>query len=302
MLWLSELNVEYVTVVSPFLGQWIKSNYPDFKITVSSFANVNSIPKAKFWEDIGADEITLSPVELNRNFKLLKAIRKNVRCKLQLIANNNCLMYCPLYTYHVNLLAHASQSGDELKGFIIDYCRLTCNHKRLTGLANFIKGDWIRPEDLPFYGKLGIDKIKLVDRAMTTEALVRIMAAYITHHYEGNLLHLFPLRENIIVFNKLNLFHFWKYFFHPRRVNIFKLYRMKQLVKETDIYIDNKALNGFLEEISRKDCQHISCNECGYCNEIAKKVVKADNALLEKSIVGYSQCLQQLNSGDIFKF
>lgn len=301
MRWLSELKVEYVTVVSPFLGQWIKDNYPEFKIAVSAFANVNSLAKAKFWEDMGADEITLSPVELNRDFQLLKAIRKNVRCKLQLVANNNCLLYCPLYTYHVNLLAHSSQSGDASGGFIIDYCRLTCNHKRLTGLVNFIKGDWIRPEDISFYGRLGIDKIKLVDRAMTTEALARVMAAYISRTYEGNLLHLFPRREDLIVFRKFNLFHCWKYFFHPLRVNIFKLYRMKQLVKEADIHIDNKALDGFLEEVSRKDCRYIPCDACGYCDEIARKVVRADNASLEKTIAGYAQCVRQFNSGDIFR-
>lgn len=299
--WLLDLNVTSVTVTSPYLAQWLKTNYPAVRVVVSSFANVNSITRAKFWEDIGADEITLSPIELNRNFELLKAIRKNVRCKLQLIANNNCLLHCPLYAYHGNLQAHSSQSGHELKGFFIDYCRLTCNYKRMNELSNFIKGDWIRPEDILFYAKLGVDKIKLVDRPMTTNALVRIMNAYIARSYEGNLLDLFSGNSDVIVFKNFRLLHFFKYFFHPRQVNVFKLYRIRKLMRKTDVYIDNKALDGFLEGLTDKDCLHTSCRECGYCNKIAEKVVKVEQTLLKEITKSYSECLYQVNSGDIFK-
>jgi hypothetical protein len=50
--------------------------------------------------------------------------------------------------------------------------------------------------------------------------------------------------------------------------------------------IDNRELDGFAEHFKTHDCYHSSCDECGYCNRWAEKVVRVDKekheAILKK--------------------
>ena len=119
--WLVDVKVDSVTIALPYLMQLIKRQYPQFKVYVSNFAGVNTIRKAKYWENIGADGITLDFTKTQRNFPLLEAIRKNVKCRLQVFANVHYTYECPLITFHPNYSSHASQSTHSSRGFIIDY-------------------------------------------------------------------------------------------------------------------------------------------------------------------------------------
>lgn len=57
--WLAKIKVDGVVVALPHVAEIVKKFYPHFSIGVSCFANVNSIEKAKYWEDLGVDGITL---------------------------------------------------------------------------------------------------------------------------------------------------------------------------------------------------------------------------------------------------
>jgi hypothetical protein len=42
-----------------------------------------------------------------------------------------------------------------------------------------------------------------------------------------------------------------------------------------DTVIDNRAFPpGFLRHIAATDCEHRSCEECGYCGGVAEKVIR----------------------------
>ena len=70
------MGVDTFTVTIPYLAQYIEKKFPSVNITVSIIANVNNLNKVKYWENIGADAITLS-LDLNRNFRELRNIREN---------------------------------------------------------------------------------------------------------------------------------------------------------------------------------------------------------------------------------
>lgn len=300
--WLSAIKVDGVVVASPYLFQYIKKRYAHFKISVSCFANVNSVEKAKFWENLGASEITLPQVELNRSFYLLERIRKNIKCELQLIVNDNCLQDCPLFYYHNNMVSHASDSSTKLGGYIFDYYRLMCRYRMLSDPASFIRTAWIRPEDLKFYENIGITRFKLVDRSMDTDALGLIIEAYSKRRYNGNLYDLFTNPSKSQWLKKANLFHKWKHFFHPFTVNIFKLIRKRHLVSDIQVYIDNRKLDGFINYFLDSDCRSKSCNDCHYCQKIAERAVKIDPGYKEKMIGRYEEILNDIISGEIFKY
>lgn len=302
MNWLMDLGVDSVTVAIPYLLELIKKQYPQLKVYVSTQAGVDTIERAKYWEDLRADEITLSFLDINRNFHLLREIRKNIKCKLKLIANLDCLYNCPFYQYHSVLNSHASQSNHPTRGFMIDYCYLSCSRRRLMNPVEFIRSPWIRPEDIHHYEDLGIDKIKLVNRGMTTEKICLVVNAYTNRYYEGNLLDLFSDPSKNIMQIESSLFHKFKYFFRPFSVNLLRFYKGKELFLSREVYIDNRALNDFLEHFLKEDCYLKSCEDCGYCKRVAERVVKISPEYRQCIFKKHSEFLDMLISGRMFNY
>lgn len=299
--WLERIGVDAVTVTIPYLLEIIKKHFPRFKAGIGSGAQVDSAARAGYWEGLGADLITLSEISVNRNFRLLRSIRAAVRCKLQMIANNGCLQGCPFAFYHAVCNAHASQSGRE-SALFIDYCRLRCRQQVYSSPADFLKLNWIRPEDSGFYGRLGVDSIKLVDRIMPTEHLRRVLRAYGSRSYEGNLLDILTGILGKSRYTPGELFSRMRFFFHPFQVNVFTLFRSFHKLKNCEIYIDNKALDGFIENISRINCGDTDCGECGYCGKIAEKVVRFDAGRFSRSRDSFRETLEKLTGGGFFRY
>lgn len=299
--WLREIGVDKVTITIPYLLQLIKNKYPELGVCVSVFAGVDSVEKALFWQNIGADEITLLQTTVNRNFSLLRQIRKHTACRLKLIGNTSCLYNCPLISYHALNNAHASQSKYSHKaGLNIDYCSIFCKYLRLSDPAKFISSNWIRPEDLHFYEEIGMDGIKLVDRRCSTQHLIKIATSYSKRYFEGNLLELLPLfygrppqsaQKNFLM--KL------KYFFHPLESNMLAIAKLGVLMQDLQIYIDNRKLDGFLKKFIEQDCAYQGCAECGYCGRIAKEVITYDKNYIENLKLNYKEFLDNLAKGKI---
>ncbi|MFA6357362.1 MAG: U32 family peptidase [Candidatus Omnitrophota bacterium] len=299
--WLNELGVQRCTVAIPYLLELIKKQYPKFKVYVSTSARVDSLERAKHWEDLGADGIIFDSVSVNRNFRLIRQLRDGLKCELTLIANVNCLYECPFKNYHCLAISHASQSISCGKGFFLDYSSLMCGYFRVKNPVNFIRADWIRPEDISLYENVGIDRIKLVDRSMPTEFITAITTAYVNRRYEGNLLDLFANCRKKIMYNKFTLFRKLKYFFHPLRINLYQVSKIRDLTFDF-FYIDNRSLDGFLDYFVKNDCTLKSCQDCKHCQALADKVIQFDHDLQQKLIDKYEQYLDKVVSGDIFKY
>lgn len=300
--WLMDIGVEAVTISIPYFLELIKRRYPKLRVCVSTQAGVDSIERAKYWEGLGADRITLAEISVNRNFQLLRQIRRAVKCELQLIANLDCLYHCPFWIYHSVLNSHGSQREHPLHGFLIDYCSISCNYVKLKDPMEFIRAGWIRPEDVHYYEDLGIDSIKLVNRGMTSQAILLVVDAYTKGYYEGNLLDLFSGPSKNIVFQKQNIFHKFKYFFRPFSINIFTLLKASKLLGEIRVYIDNRSLDGFIEYFLNENCSLKSCDDCKYCRQIAEKTVKIAPDWHAKVISDYRKYLDSLVGGEMFNY
>lgn len=300
--WLGNRGVDSVTVTIPYLLDVIKRHFPHFKVGIGTGAQVDSAARAKYWEGLGADAITLSEITVNRNFRILRSIRAAVRCKLQLIANNGCLQGCPFAFYHAVCNAHASQSSRK-NALFIDYCRLQCRHEVYSDVSNFLKLNWIRPEDIGFYGRLGVDSIKLVDRVMPTAYLRTVLSAYSRQSYEGNLLDILTGMLGTSRYRLGELFSKARFFFHPFQVNVFSFFFAFSKLKNCAVYVDNKGLDGFIENISRINCGDTDCRDCGYCGEIAQKVIRCEDLKkFARSRDNFRAALDGLTGGDFFHY
>ena len=297
--WLVNIGVDKVTVTIPYLAQLIKDAYPSLKISVSVFAGVDCVEKALFWQNIGADEITLLQTAVNRNFNRLRLIRKNTSCRLRLLGNTGCLYLCPIIGYHATTSAHASQAAFSHKaGFAFDYCSLFCRYLRLQDPSWFIKSNWIRPEDLHIYEDIGIDSIKLVDRSCSTEQLIKICRSYSSRRFEGNLFELLPLFQGRQGLNKRNFLLKIKYFFHPLETNMFNLLKLRPLVQDLKIHLDNRKLDGFIDKFMEVDCSVTDCSDCLYCNRIAKEALSYDKGYLANLTASYKEFFSGLAKGE----
>lgn len=300
--WLVKIKVDSVTVAIPYLAQLIKKKYPGLELHVSNLAYIDSVIKAKYWQDLGADVLVLASSSLNRDFETLNKIRRHVKCRLELIANNACLYRCPIRDYHRAMIAHASQKDNASSKYFIDYCIINCRNIRLKDPVNFIRADWIRPEDVRYYEAAGIDYLKIVDRSKSTAFISRAVGAYINRSYKGNLVDLFIFSpQDFFLRGVKKYLHSIQYLFRPFTVNIFKVRKIFKPLP-LDVHIDNEALDGFLEFFVKGKCKQGLCDECGYCREIAKKTVKINEKYLNDILLKYKNILDDIILGAPFRY
>ena len=183
---------------------------------------------------------------------------------------------------------------------MIDYCSLSCNYQKLKNPVEFIRSGWIRPEDIHYYEKIGIDRLKLVNRGMTTKNIERVVAAYTNRSYDGNLLDLFSRPSKNIVFERDSLFRKIKYFLRPFSVNLFRLAKAKKVFAEPGIYIDNKLLEGFIEHFINEKCNDQECQTCSYCKEISEKVMHFKIEQIKQNVKNYESVLDDIITGKMF--
>ena len=281
--WLSEIEVDGLSVSLPMVMEIIKKNYPHFSISASVQVRIDGFEKARYWQNLGADKINISYVDINKNFEEIRKIKEKTTCKIQTIANLMCMNKCPMVTLHANYNAHASQKNHVNDNFSFDYYLFTCAEKLLSNPVEILKSAFIRPEDLHYYEEAGVDNIKLVERSMTTDALARIVKAYTQRSYDGNMMDLIHGLSKYIIYNKDK--YYWKglkYLLQPSKINLFKAHKLvsqlntlrneKAFNESFDLYIDNKKLDGFMDFFHKGNCNR-DCNECRYCDKFAGKAI-----------------------------
>jgi collagenase-like PrtC family protease len=296
--WVEEAGSDAVTVGIPYLVDLVRKRFPRLKIKVSTIARVNTVRKALQYEDMGVEEIIIDE-HINREFKNLEAIRKAVKCNLELIVNNICLWQCPYNFEHVNHDGHASREGEEEAYCYLQYPGYLCLYRKLTDPVELLKSPWIRPEDLPHYETIGYDHFKITERFKRTPLLLEHVKAYENRRYDGNILDLFTLPRKG-AFTPLHL----EYFIKPEHVDILKVSELGKVfdleVREL-IQMDNRKLDGFIEHFKTKDCNETSCSSCRYCETMFEKTAVVKEGELKKAAQRVKEFSDKLLTGEIFQ-
>ncbi|SNB45982.1 U32 family peptidase [Geobacter sp. DSM 9736] len=312
---IEEAGVTAVTVSLPFLLPIIKKRHPRLKVRIGVYARVDSVAKARYWEDLGADCITLESISVNRNFPLLAAIRRSVRLELQLIANSNCLIFCPLSGQHMVNLSHASQKGHSSRGFMIDYCALSCSFHKLADPSHYLRSEFIRPEDIHLYEELGYTSFKILERGAPTALMEKRVRAYAERSFEGNLLDLiqpygYRGKPGSGLGGMRDIGRFLRYFFRPRTISTSGMLKLKTLAEKRGLIaategepvrIDNRALDGFIRGIKEIDCRSTGCSECGYCAAWTERAVTVDETYRSEMLRLYSEAFNDMYSGKLWR-
>jgi len=231
---LNKAGVDAVTVAEPYLVELLR-DFP-MQTIVSCLSYVESPQRAKFFDALGADMITVD-TNINRHFDLLEGIVKAVDCDVRLIVNEGCIYRCPFRYSHYNLASHLSsliQPRSPL--FAPDYYFDKCISIRLRDPTQLIKSAWIRPEDLKAYEAIGITDFKLSGRTKLVNWIIDCMRFYSQRSFKGNVLDILDC---------------------------------PQMLRDM-FYLDNEKLEGSIEQWAH--CKKV-CNECGYCDKITKEAL-----------------------------
>jgi collagenase-like PrtC family protease len=304
MAGLRRMGVRRVTVSTPFLLEAIKSRWGDFHVKAGIYGQIDTPRRAAFWQQLGADAITLESFSINRDLARLRAIRSAVTCDLQLIANHPCLPNCPLQPYHQNTMAHASDGSRMMP---LDWCFLRCSRMRLADESLLIKSQWIRPEDLAAYEAIGYDSFKLLERGIPSDELLKRVRAYGSRRFDGNLAELilpygFPLAP---ARGRLWLLrHFILRRGAMRAATMRRLYRlargagMMYALESLPYKVDSAAIGpDLLDGFAGRDCSMLSCDACGYCQRIAAGAVTVDEKFRQACLAQYAQVEAELAEG-----
>jgi collagenase-like PrtC family protease len=314
--WLDGIGVDSVTVANVYFLRLVKRRYPRLKVRVSSHRFTDNARKVRFWVDQGADYIVVSEVNIHRELKVLAAMREAAGdVELQLIVNNWCRQDCAIAGSHAVGLSAASQQGG--RGFPLDYCSLVCNELRLREPVNYVRANWIRPEDLGLYEQLGYHNFKIVERNTPTAILLDRVRSYAARHHDGNLLDLVqnyaypaaklgPRAKDAYSTRRLV-----KYFFKPRAVNLLKFRKVMEFGRlagvlyprqgANPVVVDNRALDGFMDRFRAQGCSDLDCQRCRYCHEWAERAVHIDPAWAARMRTVYRELLGEVDSGGFWE-
>jgi collagenase-like PrtC family protease len=314
--WLCEAGVDSVTVSNLFFLRLIKKRWPELKVRISAHRETDNPRKARFWEDNGADCIVVSETTVHREFGILKAMRDAVKVDLSLIVNNWCRQDCAIASNHAVLLSNASRTGAQ--SFPLDYCSVYCNAWRLEEPVNYVRANWIRPEDLKHYVAIGYSNFKIVERNTPTALLGMRVRAYARGRYDGNLLDLvqnyaYPrsaLKKRDE--DAFSLRRMAKYFLKPSEVNLLrfrdivdwgkKLSMLYPREGDNPVYVDNRALDGFIDRfIGGFSCEDKDCEACRHCHQYAEAAVSLDPAWRQEMTAQFDQLLEALHDGSMWE-
>lgn len=231
-----EYGVEAVTVANPVYIELIRNRFPDIEICASVLADVDCVQRAVILRKAGADVIT-ADININRDLKLLKEIKKATNAEIKLMVNEGCLYKCPYRKFHFNYTSHNSKqlSVDNMVFF------QKCLRVTASDPSQVLKSCWIRPEDTAKYSEI-TSFFKVVGREMPGSKVIRCIKAYMQESWDGSL-------SDIVCAN------------------------LSKFNQSYGVHLDNKKLgeNGFFEKVTSCDRD---CDQCHYCEDLAKKLIR----------------------------
>ena len=157
-----------ITVSDFLLACYIKEKFPAIKIECSSVAYVDSVQKAKMWDDIGIDMLVIPP-DYNKNLLFISSIKKALkRAELKLLVNQDCIPSCPMRQFHNTIQSHGNDGAMYLE---------TCSRYMKEHPWVFYSSTYIPPKYLHYYDDY-ISLYKIVDRKKSTEKIIKAYGSY----------------------------------------------------------------------------------------------------------------------------
>ncbi|MBQ8292927.1 MAG: U32 family peptidase [Bacilli bacterium] len=249
---LIDAGVKIFTISLPILAKFIREISSSVQIELSTIIKLESVSQITIWKKIF--NISRVCMNISKNREILFLERAMDYCKkedidVNLIVNefcgngvdNICTTSGCIYRDHCYSLHskdYTSNDSDNLDGYPFSYCSKLRNDELI-----WLKLNFIRPEDLKMYNKIGINFFKITGRTGTIQYMEKIVNAYMTQRWDGTLQELW--------FNQI---------YNSKKINI-----------------KNSNLEGFINywfENKNHLCSNNVCGvTCKYCNSFFEKII-----------------------------
>ena len=103
-----------------------------------------------------------------------------------------------------------------------------------------------------------------------------------------------------------------RYFFRPLKANPLRMLNLKKLAdllsmvrpddREPLVYVDNRALDGFMERFMEKGCRDEDCEKCRWCHDFAEKAVRMEEDRRRLAIDACGEIFRSLHEGDMWRY
>lgn len=196
----NELGPTAVTISSHDLAEFVRERYESLKIYVSTIAAVANIEDYNKWLDIDPSRIVLQ-YDQNRNWKNLALLAKHAEtagAEIELMLNESCLRNCINRQRHYNALGATNEGKD--RPFLT-----TCNSRKILYPYEYLKSNYIRPEDMHIYEEMGIKRFKITGRSKPGEWLAETIKAYQNRKFGGNIIRILGIDPSLNAENWINI-------------------------------------------------------------------------------------------------
>ncbi len=207
----NEMKPDAVMISSHDLMRYVRDNYPEIQIHVSTIAGIKTADDLEKYLGVKPQRVVVHH-DLGKDWKHLQEVvlsGNDNGIQVELLVNESCLLHCKNRSRHY---AHLAKKQNN----VVDTPFMSgCNYQKIVHPREFLlSGGAIRPEDLALYEKMGVHHFKITGRDRDANWLPEVVAAYQCRHYDSNFLRLLDIAPS--------------------------------LHAEDWIYLNNKALDGFL--------------------------------------------------------
>lgn len=230
-----EMGINSITIAMPSLIELINLSKYKFNIKASTLCQIINANKAMSYKRFGVSRIVVDE-SVNRDFNSLRRIVGAFGNGVEVIVNVICHKNCIYRAFHQNQVSHDMSTEQPSATYYSHRCIM----KRVEDVANLMRMNWIRPEDIKYYSAIGINYFKIQGRqAVLKGDPVKTVESYFKESYDGNLI------ELLDSFSPTNNFA---------------------------VYMDNKKLDNFIKPFVEKDdfCKN-DCSGCSYCDAYVRK-------------------------------
>ena len=300
LAWIHDSGVRVVTVGTPYIGAIVRERHPDIELVVSMFGGVTSVEQAAKWQALGASAVILYE---SKDFSLIRGIAEHTDLEVEVTANLWCMPSCHQRHHHAVMDTVSSHEHAPYGEYSLPLCETRCSYEKYAEPRRILAASWMRPEDVGFYEAQGVSRLKVLDRSSTTAYLQRVLEAYTTRGYDGN------LADLIFGFNReryvprRDVRHYARVaraFLRPTLIDITRARAFQQRSKPPKMEIRGDALDGFVEGLAARDCRLLACDECRWCDDWAARAVRFDEGARAAYLDGMRENLVALDSGRLF--
>ena len=230
-----KLQADALMISSYPLMQYVRKIYPDIPIYISTIAGIKTAEQLEQYRNISPSRLVVHH-DVNRNFDDLSELVQKAR---DWGIDVELMATESCLRGCPNRETHYKYLGE---GNIDKPFHTTCNRQKITYPREFIKANIIRPEDMSFYNAMGINLFKITGRSKPAAWLPEVTSAYLKRKYSKNLIRLLGIDPT--------------------------------LKAEEWIYINNQAMDGFLEGFPRTGIEQ---EENLYCDKWISKLYAEEN-------------------------